>query len=76
MKSKKYTLKTITEITDTVTEKNIDNFIIDFKTFLLLAIQFKKLRLLKDLVKFDASKFEWKDDGKNNIVVNIKKDKK
>jgi hypothetical protein len=60
------------DVTNVVTEDNIDNFMIDFKTWLSMAIQFKKIKELKGLVKLDISKFKWEDDGKHDLGVHIK----
>lgn len=66
-----YNLRTIKQITNVVNENNIDNFLIDFGNFLRTRIGFKKLGL-KGIAKMDFTSFKWIDDGKTDIIFNIK----
>jgi len=75
MKSKIYTFKTLEDITNVVTKDNIDNFLIDFKEWLSIAIEFNKLKEFKNLISLDISQFKWQDDGKHDKVINIKSKK-
>jgi len=76
MESKIYTFKTIKDITEVITKDNIDNFLVDFKEWLSVAIEFNKIKEFKGLVKLDTSQFKWQDDGKHNAIINIKTKKK
>lgn len=59
-----YSIKTIKDITDIITDKNIEVFTQDFKIFLELVIESKKSKnnsLLNTMVK---DIFRWNDDNK------------
>jgi hypothetical protein len=72
MKSKEYKLKTVEDITNVITKDNLDNFLIDFKSWLSLRIGFKEVKELENAVQFDNSQFRWIDDNKHNATINIK----
>jgi len=71
MESKIYTFKTIKDITEAITKDNIDNFLVDFKEWLSVAIEFNKIKEFKGLVKLDTSQFKWTDDNKHDKVIHI-----
>lgn len=64
-------LRTIKQITNVVNENNIDNFLIDFRSFLQARIGWKKLGM-NGIAKMDFTSFNWIDDGKNDVMVEIK----
>lgn len=72
---KEYKLETIQKIIDILTDKNINNFLIDSSNYLRL------MMTLRDMGNILAAKsehtFVWIDDGKNNfsITVVVKKTK-
>jgi len=74
MKDKIYKIKTIKDIHKIVTEKNIDNFIIDLKSFLIYRMNMKKLKIFENIfkVEFDEDTFTWEDDGKHKGKITIK----
>ena len=65
---KTYILSTIKEIVNELSADQIDNFIIDFKSFLEYAIAVKIMA--KDN-KLDLQKFTWIDDGKYEKTINL-----
>lgn len=65
-----YKLRTIKQITNVVNENNIDNFLVDFRSFLQTRIGWKKLNM-NGLIKIDFTSFNWMDDGKNDVVITI-----
>ena len=71
MESKIYTFKTIKDITEAITKDNIDNFLVDFKEWLSVAIEFNEIKEFKGLVKLDISQFKWTDDNKHDKVIHI-----
>jgi phosphopantetheine adenylyltransferase len=71
MESKIYTFKTIKDITEAITKDNIDNFLVDFKEWLSVAIEFNKIKEFKGLVKLDISQLKWTDDNKHDKVIHI-----
>jgi hypothetical protein len=58
---KEIELITITDIFNTVTKDNLDNFMIDFRNFLQNVVVLKEARLPVAL-----EKFIWIDDGKHD----------
>ena len=66
----KYEIKTMQDIVDCVTTKNIENFMIDFRNFLESAISIKEVF---ENIKTDG--FVWTDDGKNKCSNEIKLEK-
>lgn len=69
MKQKVIILKTVKEMLAVLNENNIDNFLVDFKCWLELGIEFKSNMV--GIVKFDDSQFKWIDDGEHNLTVNV-----
>jgi hypothetical protein len=63
----KYEIKTMQDVVDCVTTKNIDNFLIDFRNFIESAISIKEVF---ENIKTDG--FVWTDDGKNKCSNEIK----
>jgi hypothetical protein len=72
MTPKEYDLKTIEDITNVLTESNIDNFLVDFKMWLSMRIEFKKIKEAEGVVKFDNTQFRWIDDGKHEADITLK----
>ena len=82
MQKKFHNLKTVKEITNIITEKNLDVFIADFKMFLELQIKTREIDFSKieglegialDEIQMGES-FRWCDDGEvgcSNITVSI-----
>lgn len=67
-------IKTVEEILKAVNLDNLDNFIIDFKTFLKVRAEMKKIEefLGTKIVKVETENtFMWIDDGKNDIGIKI-----
>lgn len=69
---KSYKLVTIQDITKVLTDKNIDNFLVNFKMWLSMRIEFKKVEKVGDIVKFDNTRFTWIDDGKHEADFRVK----
>lgn len=72
MNPKQYDLKTVEDITNVLNESNIDNFLVDFKMWLSMRIEFKKIKEMVGVVKFDNTQFRWIDDGKHEADINLK----
>jgi len=70
-KIRTYTLKTIEDITNVLTNENVDNFLVDFKAWLSYRLKFKEVKI-DNLVKFDNTKFTWIDDGKHEADIRLK----
>ena len=70
--NEKYRIKTIKEILEIVNEENVDGFITDFSNWLRfrLHVQSKQVKGVKMIIDNDDT-FNWIDDGKKNIKVNI-----
>ena len=66
---KKYKLNTIKEIIDILDYENIDNFLIDFNNFIRFKVSLKELKEIKIETTDDC--FNWIDDGKNDVNMNI-----
>lgn len=66
MKAKEYKIKTIKDIQKVVTKDNLDNFMIDLKTFLNMSIDFDDLVDLLGAER-NTAEFIWIDDGKNDL---------
>ena len=74
--SKIHTIKTIEDITNVVNKDNIDNFLIDFRLFLEMAIESKPELHVDTIMDFfkgkakiarmDKTQFNWLEDGKHN----------
>jgi hypothetical protein len=69
---KVHKLKTIEDITKVLTDKNIDNFLEDFRMWLSMRIEFTKLGISGDTLTFDNSQFRWIDDGKHEADLRIR----
>jgi hypothetical protein len=66
---KTHKIKTIQDVVNAVDEKNIDAFLVDFKSFLTT------ITILK--VNGSIPKIEtmtWVDDGKNDVTIDLKDD--
>ena len=70
--NEKYNIKTIKEILEIVNEKNVDGFITDFSNWLRfrLIVQSKQVKGVKMIIDNEDT-FNWIDDGKSNIKLNI-----
>lgn len=76
--SKKYKIKTIKDVLSCVNKDNIDNFMIDFRNFIEMAIDMQKLintiGELQDIPKEKCRgdhEFTWIDDGKHKLEIRI-----
>jgi len=67
--SREYKLNTIKEIIDILDNKNVDSFLIDFNNFLRFKVSLKELKEIKVETTDDC--FNWIDDGKNDVNINI-----
>ena len=74
-----YELKTIADITKAVNEKNLENFVADFREFLRLTLEVRKVsELLSSTgvgeVRDIGNTMRWIDDGKtglSKVVISI-----
>ncbi|MEK6878915.1 MAG: hypothetical protein AABY22_04870 [Nanoarchaeota archaeon] len=62
-------LKTIKDILDVVNSDNFENFLIDFRAWLKLHIEIKKLNNPDMIIRPNKESFKWIDDGKNNMIL-------
>jgi hypothetical protein len=67
--TREYKLNTIKEIIDILDYENIDNFLIDFNNFIRFKVSLKELKEIKIETTDDC--FNWIDDGKNDVNINI-----
>ena len=73
---KVHELKTLSEILEVVTPKNLENFIKDFTSFLRVNLALKEIpdiAILK-ISNEEHKIFRWIDDGKNDVIIKIKKE--
>lgn len=68
MGSKEYELKSFTDIVNKVPKERLDNFLEDFKAYLLTLYFYKETE--KSLNNFE-SEMVWIDDGKKEVKINI-----
>lgn len=71
MKIKEYKLKTIQDIVKVVDLDNIENFITDFKNYLSSRIITREIAKISDADIQTNDFFNWIDDGKTDIKINI-----
>ena len=63
-------IKTIKDILEVVNQENIEDFLIDFETFLTYATNAKKN--MPEGLRLESIKFTWIDDGKHDKTIKIK----
>lgn len=68
---KKYTLKTISDIEKVLTKDNIECFKKDFCAYLDLLVLAKQESISTYVEIPNKGTFNWIDDGKNDIKINI-----
>lgn len=69
MKAKTYHLKTINDVAEVVTKKNLQSFLKDFEAWLTIGIETKEANIPN--MTFLTDTFHWNDDGKSGIVKSI-----
>jgi hypothetical protein len=72
MTNKTYHIKTIKELMEIVTEKNIDCFLIDFENWLRLSVKLKSIAKQTGSKMKMLDEFGWIDDGTNDAFITIK----
>ena len=79
IKPKKYQIKTVQDMFNCVTKKNLDNFMIDLRSLIETYIAFKELvkivgeveGLPPELAEISSDGYTWVDDGKHEKTVKI-----
>ena len=69
--AEKYVIKTIKDIENVITEKNVECFKKDFCKWLDFMIAFKKAAEIMPIKIAPDRDFIWIDDGKNNATIRI-----
>ena len=75
MKVKKYQIKTVQDMIDCTNKDNLDNFLKDLKSLLVISHIFRDLvglvgevkGLSEEMQKIKIDGFGWWDDGKHNV---------
>lgn len=78
--AKRYEIKTMQDVIDCVTLDNIDNFMIDFRTYIESAISIKAIgEAICDAENIDKAfsglktdGFTWIDDGEHNCSIEMR----
>lgn len=71
---KKYIIKNLSELENIITLDNYPNFVFDFATWLSMVVAAKHQR--PQVLIPDFTKFQWIDDGKHDVEINLKEIKK
>lgn len=64
----KYQITTVSDFVNVVTAENIDGLLTDFRNFLTMV----KINANPNM-PFNTESFNWTDDGKNDFIVDLKK---
>jgi len=70
-----YKIKTIQDFITVVNRDNLDNLVTDFKNFLGLSLVYRELKKEIEIpdvtIELKEDVFNWIDDGKNEVTMNI-----